>query len=362
MPSTPSAPSARGPCITCKPSAAPQEEVGTLHEPIDGRRARGIPAFVALIPSQHPVCCRVLLIACVRLGPRGVPPHASSSCGSPVLLAYGFAVLAAATNAVSNVLQRKADRDQPPELAMSPRLVVELVQRPVWLLGFVAVIASFALMMVALSMGSLAAVQPVLVLELPLTLVAGQVAFGNRVSRQDWAGTAIVTAGLAGLVAFLSPGAGGKGHASGTLWLLAGVATVGIVVVCVLAGLRTANEHRAALFGAGAGVMFGLTSALMKGVTASFGHGVGGVVTAWQTYALVLAGAAAMFLMQNALQAGRLVAAQPGMTLGDPTIAILWGIFVFHEGVSGGLFVVLGALSGVVMAAGAVMLARSPAL
>ena len=279
-----------------------------------------------------------------------------------MLLAYGLAVLAAASNAASNVLQRRADRDQPPELSMSPRLIVEVAKRPVWLLGFVMVVASFLLMMVALANGSLAALQPILVLELPLTLLGGMLVFKTRVGTREWVATAIMSGGLAGLIYFLSPGLGDKGHASGLVWVLAGGATVGLAATCVLAALRTANEQRAALLGIGTGIAFGLTGALMKGVTPAFRHGVTGVLTTWQTYALVLAGIAAMFLMQNALQAGRLIAAQPGMTLCDPAVAILWGIFVFRERVSTGLYLALGIVFAVAMAGGAALLARSPLL
>jgi drug/metabolite transporter (DMT)-like permease len=279
-----------------------------------------------------------------------------------VLLALSLAVLAAAANAASNVLQRKADREEPPELSMSLRLILDVARRPVWLMGFAAVLVSFLLMFAALSLGSLAAVQPVLVLELPLTLLGAWIVFRDRVGRTEWGATAVMSAGLAGLIFFLSPGLGDKGRAPDLAWVLAGCATVGLAAACVLAALRTRGARKAALLGAGAGVLFGLTSALMKGVTGSFHHGVVGVLTTWQTYALMACGAAAMFLMQNALHAGRLVAAQPGMTLGDPAIAILWGIFVFHERVSHGAFLVLGALSGLVMAAGAVLLTRSPSL
>jgi drug/metabolite transporter (DMT)-like permease len=279
-----------------------------------------------------------------------------------VLLALGLAVAAAAANAASNVLQRKADREAAPELSMSPRLIVEVAKRPVWLLGLAASALSFVLMFAALSRGSLAAVQPVLVLELPLSLLGGLLLFGDRLGRPEWVATAIMSVGLAGLIFFLSPGLGDKGNAPDYKWLLAGSATVGLSVLCVLAALRSSGGRKAALLGAASGILFGLTSALMKGVTPSLHHGVTGVLTTWQTYGLIVCGSGAMFLMQNALHAGRLVASQPGMTLLDPAIAILWGIFVFNEHVSTGAFLVLGLVSGLVMAGGAVLLTRSPLL
>jgi hypothetical protein len=38
-----------------------------------------------------------------------------------------------------------------------------------------------------------------------------------------------------------------------------------------------------------------------------------------------IASLASMWLLQNALHAGKLVAAQPGMTLLDPVVSIIWG-------------------------------------
>jgi hypothetical protein len=61
-------------------------------------------------------------------------------------------------------------------------------------------------------------------------------------------------------------------------------------------------------------------------------------MTSWQLYAMVGTRIAAMFLLQSAMNAGRLVAAQPGLTLTDPIVSILWGVLVFHEQVRTGWF------------------------
>ena len=85
--------------------------------------------------------------------------------------------------------------------------------------------------------------------------------------------------------------------------------------------------------------------------------------TSWQLYAMVATGALGMFLVQSALNAGRLIAAQPGLTLSDPIISILWGVLAFHEKVRGGLFPLLFASLSTLLLAGAVFaLARSPLL
>ena len=49
----------------------------------------------------------------------------------------------------------------------------------------------------------------------------------------------------------------------------------------------------------------------MKNATGHLNHGLVGILEAWSTYAMIVTGLAAMFLMQNALQAGRLIACAP---------------------------------------------------
>jgi drug/metabolite transporter (DMT)-like permease len=280
-----------------------------------------------------------------------------------VIAAYPIAVLAAGSNATSNVLQRKANRGEPPDLSMRPRLLLDLLHRRVWLAGFGTVVLSFVLMAVALSMGRLAAVQPIVVLELPLTLVGAAKVLHARLGRREWTAVAVMTCGLAGLIVFLAPSGGNGGRPPGFEWLVASVATATVVGGCVAASLVDAGSRlRPVLLGVATGITFGLTAAYMKGMTAALDHGVLSILTTWKTSAMAITGIAGMFLMQNALHSGRLVAAQPGITLADPAVAILWGIVVFGEQPRGGLFLVLAFVSACALATGALVLARSPLL
>ena len=281
-----------------------------------------------------------------------------------MLVSYVLAVLAAGSNAASNVLQRQANRNEPQERSMRPGLMIDLLHRPVWLAGLGTVTLSFVLMAAALSMGQLASVQPVVVMELPLTLVGAAWFLDAKLGAREWLAAVVMTAGLAGLIASLAPSEGTKGVAPGLDWLVASGASVAAVAAVVAAGLRSHHGgRRAALLGTATGMSFGLTAAFMKGMTAAYHHhGVIGALTAWQTYAMIAGGFAGMFLMQNALQAGRLIVAQPGITLADPVVAILWGVLVFHETTRTGLAVLLALVSAAAIAAGAVVLARSPAL
>jgi drug/metabolite transporter (DMT)-like permease len=287
-------------------------------------------------------------------------------------MSYLFALLAALANATSSVLQRKANRKMPQQKNLSWRLIASLLHQPVWFAGVLAVIAGFLLQAAALGTGELAAVQPVLVLELPATLVLASRVFGSRLGRREWATAVTMTAGLAGLLYFLSPSAGHTTNVRWYVWTVGVGANLAVIAVLLAWGRHgPAGEHgsrrgssarQAAVLGAAAGVAFGLTAALMKGMTTTFSHGIAVLLTSWQLYAMIAAGGLAMFLLQSAMNAGRLIAAQPGLTLCDPVVSILWGLLGFGESVRGGVFLVLAVISGAVMAASVIALARSPLL
>jgi hypothetical protein len=111
-----------------------------------------------------------------------------------------------------------------------------------------------------------------------------------------------------------------------------------------------------------AGSTFGLTAALIKAMTRTLAEGLGHLFTDWPVYAMVAAGVLGMFLTQSALNAGSLIAAQPGLTLSDPLISVLWGVLAFHEQVRQGWYILAEVFFAGVIVAGVVMLARSPLL
>ncbi len=274
-----------------------------------------------------------------------------------------LAVLAAVANGLASVLQRKAARDQPTSENLSWRLMWHLLHRPAWFGGILAIIAGFLLQAAALGAGRISVVEPVLVLELPATLFLASLVFRSRMTSREWGAAAAMTAGLGGLLYSLSPTGGSSVDVPWQLWATAAGANVVVVGVAVgWAATQPPGARRAAILGAATGCAFGLTAALIKGMTDRFSQGVTGVLTSWQLYAMIVAGLGSVFLLQSAMNAGRLLATQPGLTLVDPVVAVLWGILVFGEQVRGGLFLLPAAAGAVVVAASVVALARSPLL
>ncbi|MFB6661840.1 DMT family transporter [[Kitasatospora] papulosa] len=271
-----------------------------------------------------------------------------------------FAVLTALSNGTASVLQRRAALDVPDSAAMRLSLIGHLLRQKVWLAGIGLVIVAAVCQAVALATGPIAVVQPIFVIELPAALVVAGFVMRVGVTRQVWYGVAAVTAGLALGMAAAAP-VGGSEDVEGTVWIPALVATGAFEAALIAAALGTRGNARAALLGLAAACGYALTAALMKDAMSRLdADGVVGLMTAWQLYATAAAGVGALFLLQNALQAGALVAVQPMLTLGDALISITYGVTLFGEELRTGWWL-LPQLTGVALVTvGCVVLARSP--
>ncbi|MYW07709.1 hypothetical protein GT034_05000, partial [Streptomyces sp. SID2563] len=147
----------------------------------------------------------------------------------------------------------------------------------------------------------------------------------------------------------------------GAAWVPALILT-GVAEALLISGaLATRGNVRAALLATAAACGYALTAALMKDAMARLDTGgAGALFSSWQLYAMAVAGVGALFLLQNALQAGTLVAVQPCLTLGDALISVLYGVTLFGEEVRTGWWVLPELLALGLIAAGCVELARSP--
>jgi drug/metabolite transporter (DMT)-like permease len=272
-----------------------------------------------------------------------------------------LALLAAVANAAASVLQRKAAGRVPDVKALRPALILELFHYPIWFAGVGAVTAGFLLQAVALSFGTLALVQPLLIAELPLTMIGSAFVFGSRLGSREWTAIAAMTGGLALALATASP-TGGAPDLPTIRWIIGIGCTVAGIAALLVLGLRGEGAGRAAYLGIATGAAFGLTAALMKAVTTAFGRGAVEGFTSWQLYLMIACGIGAMFLLQSALQAGRLAASQPGLTITDPVVATVWGIVLFGETFRTGGFLVAELVGIAAIGAGVIVLARSPQL
>jgi drug/metabolite transporter (DMT)-like permease len=275
-------------------------------------------------------------------------------------LVYVLALFASLANALTSVFQRLGVEDAPADTTLRLSLMKHALRRGIWLLGFALMIVSFIVQAIALHYGRLSQVQPILTTELVFLAAILAVWFGFRMGRREWIGSIAVTAGLAGFLYFAHPE---YGMAPPPLWRwgIAIIACAGAIVAAVMLATRGPRWWRAAMFGSAAAISFAFTAACTKVVSDFAAEDWTQLYRHWQTYALALFGVAAVFLTQNAMHAGPIVASQSTVVLVDPLASILIGVTLFGDNLqTRGAAGPLEALSLLVAFSGAFVLAHSP--
>ncbi|WCD84639.1 hypothetical protein KPP03845_100962 [Streptomyces xanthophaeus] len=249
-----------------------------------------------------------------------------------VVLPVLFALFAALSNALATVLQRRAALTVPQSDGFRIGLVLDLLRRPLWVAGILAVIAAGVGQALALATGALALVQPLFVLELPLALLIASLMARQRLSGALWLAVAGVVAGL-GIVLIAASPDGNRTHVPLDRWGLSLAVCAVVVTALAVTGLRRPpGRARAGCLGAATAVCYALTAALMKSsVHILDERGIGAFLTTWQTYAFGVTGIAALLLLEHAMQGGPLVASQPALTLGDAGVSVALGVVLYEE-------------------------------
>ena len=275
-----------------------------------------------------------------------------------------LAIAASVCTATASVCQRKGAKSTQ-TAGFDARLLVRLARRPAWLLGIAAMIGGFIFQITALRYGDLSQVQPILAAELLFVFGYLAVAGARRVTGRDLLAAAAMSAGIGVFLRLAAP-SGGRPHAPGSSWLLAGLVTASVVAaaLAVAFGLGrrpgAPRSRRAGVLGAATGISWGFMAAVIKELSSHLGDGPGAIVSAWSLYLLLAAGAVTMLLATHALAAGPLAASQPGFTILDPLTASLLGVFLFGEHIRTNAAALAGeALALAVVIAGAAALSRS---
>jgi hypothetical protein len=273
-----------------------------------------------------------------------------------------FALLTALFNGLASVLQRMAASTAPASHALRLSLFAYLIRRKVWLAGIGMVILAAVCQAAALATGPVALVQPIFIIELPFTLLVASRAYRRPLPRMTWWAVGLVTVSLGAGLAAAAP-SGGSAHASTKVWITALIVTGVFELVVIAVAVRTRGNARGAALGLAAACGYALTATLMKSAVAALPRGAAAFFGTWQLYATAAAGVGALFLLQNGLQAGMLVAVQPPLTLGDALISSSYGVTVYGENVrTGGWLLVVQIAAVLAIAVGCIQLSRSLAV
>jgi hypothetical protein len=212
------------------------------------------------------------------------------------------------------------------------RFALATVRHPLWLAGTVADVAGLALQVIALHLGALAVVQPLMLSGLVFAiLLRGAVARRLSARQALWA---VVIAAALGSFLVISNGGTAPAHAAVDRLpaVISAACGLGLVVFAMSSGARArVLNTRAGLMGVAAGTIYAATAALIKSVSDLALRGFVPFITGWQLYALIVIGAAGLVVGQIAFRAGPMSAALPVASTVDPLLSIVLGVAIYDE-------------------------------
>lgn len=241
-----------------------------------------------------------------------------------------FALGAAVLFGITFVLQHSAAATVEAKHSMRPRLLLELVRRPRWLLANVVDLAAFGLQFLALRKGSLLVTQLLLITGLLFALPLAAAVAHKRLTRTEWVSAFGLVLALSTFLALANPSRG-RPTATGAGWGVVLASSGAVMAILILTAPSQPGRARARHLGASCGMLFAVTAALAKETGHIFSRGLYETVTSWEPYAWATIACFGFLVVQSALHAGPLDASLPLLVIADPLVAAFIGIVAFRE-------------------------------
>ena len=245
-----------------------------------------------------------------------------------------LALVAAFFFALAATLQQKGALDLGGLSLGSPRSLLNLVKQTWWLLGTIALLCGYGFQAVALANGRLAVIQPLLVTTIVFALPLGYFLTSQLINRREVLGAAVVVLGLA---IFTGVGKAGDGNdnAPAREWAAAVLVFGAIAALLLVLARKGSLARKAGLYGACAGVLYGLSASLCKPTVEILGDdGFGAVLTSWEAYAFAIAGVLAFVVQQVSLATGKLATSVATVSVCNPLVSIVIGTLLLDERLS----------------------------
>lgn len=241
-----------------------------------------------------------------------------------------LALIAAISFALAATLWQKASTDAGVEPGDSKGML-GLLTNTIWLLGLGAQVVGVALQGAALDRGRVAIIQPLLVTSIVWALPLGYYLTNQTITRRHIAGAAIIVLGLA-VFGNVGDPAGGVDDAPLSDWIAVLLVLAVVCVGLMIIGARGEAGTKAALFGATAGILYGISATLMKPVVENLHtDGLDDVLGSWEIWAMAFSGLVGFYLQQVSLATGRLVTSVATVSVVNPVVSVALGAIVLQE-------------------------------
>ena len=249
----------------------------------------------------------------------------------PFVSAVLTALLSACTFALGTSLQHRASGRTPAHTQSRMRVFSFLVSQPMWLLGLLVAFVALLLHALALSLGSLAVVQPVMISGIVLAIPLRAALSRHLPSWREMRPVGLTAAALAVFLVAANPEPATEKPAPG-LTAVVILSGLGCGVLIAKLAPRRLHQREALMLGVASGILFGLTAVLLKLIV---GHvqadGVLGLLTSWEVVGLVVVGVMGTGYNQRAYRVAPLAASMPALNVVEVLVAVLLGAWLFGE-------------------------------
>jgi len=243
------------------------------------------------------------------------------------------------------------------EQAKGARLILSSISKPMWWFGLFVMVGSPVFQYLALRVGNLTQVQPMLTTELLFVLAIIVVTHHQRPGLQEWTGSIGIVAGLSLFLVSAHPSGDQSVITRG--WAVA--ITIGaLALVGLFYGFsrRSTSWLRSALMGSAAATCFAYQAAMTQIVA---GVSITKIFTQPALIGLAVAGVAGFLFFQHALRDGHIAASRAAMVIVDPLLSVFIGVVAFSDQIGHTPAAITGEVIGLVLlVVGARQLATSP--
>lgn len=277
-----------------------------------------------------------------------------------ICLSLGSALAFAASSSLKHISAAGVPNAQDWHPGKLRAFVAGTLRHRLWIAGIGCDVIAVALQILALHLGNLTLVQPLLISGLLFALVFRRLHDRLQVSRRQLGWAVVLSAGLATFV-LLAAGGGSGAHVDRLPATIAGLTGALVAIACVLTGRRLSpGGGAAAMLGIAVGLIYAGTAALLKAVTTIAVRDPDRLPISWQLYLTIALGLIGLFLNQLAFQAGPLAASLPATASIDPLASIVVGVAAFDERVRTVAWDIPLVASLLVLALGIIQLTRNP--
>jgi hypothetical protein len=279
------------------------------------------------------------------------------------LMVYLAAVSAAAALGLGWVLQQRIAAQLELSEMLSIQMLLDLMRNRVWWVGIAAMAIGQTLAGVALQLGPVTVVGPLLSANLLFAFVIEAVANRRRAGMPEVFGAVLLCVALGIFLAVAHPHTSNRLASWPTITVSCGVLAAAVAAM-VLFGKRRTFVPESILIAAAAGTLYGMQDASTRGALVDLRHrGVATLAHSPWPYLLLASAVIGVILSQSAFRAARLDYSLPPITIAEPLVGGLLGVILLGDRLAAtGPSLAVECLCVLAMITSAVLIGRSPVL